>query len=52
MSERPGATALPEILPIFPLTGVLLLPRGQAAAQHLRAALSGDDPRRARPATA
>jgi Lon protease-like protein len=29
MSERPGGTALPLILPIFPLTGVLLLPRGR-----------------------
>src|SRR5260221_14163231 len=32
MSERPGPserTALPEMLPIFPLTGVLLLPRGR-----------------------
>ena len=29
MSERPGATALCETLPIFPLTGVLLLPRGR-----------------------
>jgi uncharacterized protein len=29
MSERPGATALCEILPIFPLPGVLLLPRGR-----------------------
>ena len=29
MSERPGATALCETLPIFPLAGVLLLPRGQ-----------------------
>lgn len=28
MSERPGATALCETLPIFPLAGVLLLPRG------------------------
>ncbi len=28
MSEHGGA-ALPEILPIFPLTGVLLLPRGR-----------------------
>ena len=28
MSERVGGTALPSILPIFPLTGVLLLPRG------------------------
>jgi Lon protease-like protein len=28
MSERLGGTALPSILPIFPLTGVLLLPRG------------------------
>ena len=28
MSERFGGTALPSILPIFPLTGVLLLPRG------------------------
>ena len=27
MSERVGGTALPSILPIFPLTGVLLLPR-------------------------
>jgi uncharacterized protein len=29
MSERPGAIALCETLPIFPLPGVLLLPRGQ-----------------------
>ena len=29
MSERHGGTALPSILPIFPLTGVLLLPRGR-----------------------
>ena len=29
MSERIGGTALPLILPIFPLTGVLLLPRGR-----------------------
>ncbi|HTV45397.1 MAG TPA: LON peptidase substrate-binding domain-containing protein [Stellaceae bacterium] len=29
MSERRGVTALCETLPIFPLTGVLLLPRGQ-----------------------
>ena len=29
MSERRGGTALPTILPIFPLTGVLLLPRGR-----------------------
>src|SRR5277367_780624 len=29
MSERPGAIALCETLPIFPLSGVLLLPRGQ-----------------------
>src|SRR6266566_144654 len=29
MSERRGGAALPEILPIFPLTGVLLLPRGR-----------------------
>jgi Lon protease-like protein len=28
MSESPGHRTLPEILPIFPLTGVLLLPRG------------------------
>ena len=55
MSERSrsarragAASGLPDVLPIFPLTGVLLLPRGAAAAQHLRAALSGDDPRRAR----
>jgi Lon protease-like protein len=29
MSERRGGTTLPPILPIFPLTGVLLLPRGR-----------------------
>ena len=29
MSERRGGTRLPAILPIFPLTGVLLLPRGR-----------------------
>src|SRR5689334_13364105 len=29
MSEPRGGTALPAILPIFPLTGVLLLPRGR-----------------------
>ena len=29
MSERPGERALPAVLPIFPLVGVLLLPRGQ-----------------------
>src|SRR5262245_57913391 len=29
MSERLGGTALPAIIPIFPLTGVLLLPRGR-----------------------
>jgi len=29
MSERPGVTALCDTLPIFPLTGVLLLPRGR-----------------------
>jgi uncharacterized protein len=29
MSERPGAIALCETLPIFPLPGVLLLPRGR-----------------------
>src|SRR6478736_18328 len=29
MSERVGGTTLPSILPIFPLTGVLLLPRGR-----------------------
>jgi uncharacterized protein len=29
MSERPGATSLCETLPIFPLAGVLLLPRGR-----------------------
>ena len=29
MSERISRTALPSILPIFPLTGVLLLPRGR-----------------------
>src|SRR5438046_9623834 len=32
MSDQPGPVepfALPDILPIFPLTGVLLLPRGR-----------------------
>src|SRR2546429_7091182 len=29
MSERLGGTALPSTLPIFPLAGVLLLPRGK-----------------------
>ena len=29
MSERVGRTALPSVLPIFPLTGVLLLPLGR-----------------------
>ena len=29
MSEQPGANTLPSILPIFPLAGVLLLPRGR-----------------------
>src|SRR5438046_1640480 len=29
MSERLGGTTLPGILPIFPLTAVLLLPRGR-----------------------
>jgi uncharacterized protein len=29
MAERHGAVALPAILPVFPLTGVLLLPRGR-----------------------
>jgi uncharacterized protein len=29
MSEQPGERALPALIPIFPLTGVLLLPRGQ-----------------------
>jgi Lon protease-like protein len=29
VSERPGGRTLPAILPIFPLPGVLLLPRGQ-----------------------
>src|SRR5271165_7183799 len=29
MSERRGGAALPAIIPIFPLTGVLLLPRGR-----------------------
>jgi uncharacterized protein len=29
MSERTGGTVLPSILPIFPLPGVLLLPRGR-----------------------
>jgi uncharacterized protein len=29
VSERPGDRTLPAVLPIFPLIGVLLLPRGQ-----------------------
>jgi Lon protease-like protein len=29
VSERPGKQTLPAVLPIFPLTGVLLLPRGE-----------------------
>jgi Lon protease-like protein len=29
MSEQRGGAALPAVLPIFPLTGVLLLPRGR-----------------------
>src|SRR5215813_7198992 len=29
MSERRGGGVLPAIIPIFPLTGVLLLPRGR-----------------------
>src|SRR5260370_17737296 len=29
MSERRGGAALPAIIPIFPMTGVLLLPRGR-----------------------
>src|ERR1700756_1699982 len=29
MSEQLDASALPSMLPIFPLTGVLLLPRGR-----------------------
>src|SRR5712672_3131113 len=29
MSDRRGGAALPTILPIFPLTAVLLLPRGR-----------------------
>src|SRR6201993_5346664 len=29
MSERRGGAALPAVLPIFPLSGVLLLPRGR-----------------------
>src|SRR6202045_2744141 len=29
MSDRRGGAALPTMLPIFPLTGVLLLPRGR-----------------------
>jgi Lon protease-like protein len=29
MSEQPGASTPPSILPIFPLAGVLLLPRGR-----------------------
>src|SRR5437868_15338076 len=29
MSEQRGGAGLPDILPLFPLTGVLLLPRGK-----------------------
>jgi uncharacterized protein len=50
MSERPGVTALCETLPIFPLAGVLLLPRGQLPLNifeprylaMMRDALAGD----------
>lgn len=50
MSERPGSSTLPGMIPIFPLTGVLLLPRGQLPLNIFeprylamtRAALSGD----------
>ena len=35
-------TSLPASLPVFPLTGALLLPGGRLH-QHLRAALSRDD---------
>jgi uncharacterized protein len=50
MSERPAESVLPRILPIFPLTGVLLLPRGQLPLNifeprylaMMRAALAGD----------
>ena len=50
MSERRGGTTLPAILPIFPLTGVLLLPGGKLPLNIFeprylamtRAALAGD----------
>ena len=42
-----GPDDLPGVIPVFPLAGALLLPRGTHAAQHLRAALPGDDRRRA-----
>jgi Lon protease-like protein len=50
MSERRAESALPRRLPIFPLTGVLLLPRGQLPLNIFeprylamtRAALAGD----------
>jgi uncharacterized protein len=50
MSERPGATALCETLPIFPLAGVLLLPGGRLPLNifeprylaMIRDALAGD----------
>ena len=46
MSERLGGTALPSILPIFPLTGVLLLPRQdlQVESQYLPAKALSFDP--------
>ena len=47
-----GPGDLPEVIPVFPLPGALLLPRGQTAAEHLRAALSGDGRRRVATATA
>ena len=50
MSDRPSTrepVALPDILPIFPLDRRPAAAARAAAAQHLRAALSGDDPRRA-----
>ena len=38
----------PETLPLFPLSNVVLFPRVQTPAAHLRAALSADDRARAR----
>ena len=38
-----GPDDLPDVIPVFPLPGALLLPRGQMPLEYFRAALSGDD---------